>query len=415
MTTFENTPSAIRPAATSLSLGSVQRFFLWLMMASGWFVVIEPAPYEFLFVVTLVLMLPSGLKIHAAVIPMVLFLLAYNIGGVLSVIPVTGFPDTKQFVIVSVYMATTAIFIANVLADDTMRRIAVIKNGYIFAAVIASLIGLIGYFDIGGTAATWAPIQRAQGTFKDPNVMSTFIIAPAIFLMQDLFLGRQRWPIVSGFALLIIIAGLFFAFSRGAWVVAIASGVMLVGLMFMLTPSPRLRSRIVILCIVGVIALVGLFFIALSFENIRELFFQRANLLNSYDSGETGRFGKQLRSIPMLLELPNGFGPLQFGAVFGQAPHNTFINAFASYGWLGGFSYMLLILSTIAIGFKTVFTPTPWQFFAIAVWSVLFFIILQGVQIDTDHWRHFYLLLGLIWGLYAATVRYTRAQSETLP
>lgn len=415
MTTFENTPSAIRPAATSLSLDSVQRFFLWLMMASGWFVIIEPAPYEFLFVVTLVLMLPSGLKIHAAVIPMVLFLLAYNLGGVLSVIPVTGFPDTKQFVIVSVYMATTAIFIANVLADDTMRRIAVIKNGYIVAAVIASLIGLIGYFDIGGTAATWAPIQRAQGTFKDPNVMSTFIIAPAIFLMQDFFLGRQRWPIVSGFALLIIIAGLFFAFSRGAWVVAIASGVMLVGLMFMLTPSPRLRSRIVILCIVGVLALVGLFFIALSFENIRELFLQRANLLNAYDSGETGRFGKQLRSIPMLLELPNGFGPLQFNSVFGQAPHNTFINAFASYGWLGGFSYMLLILSTIAIGFKTVFTPTPWQPFAIAVWSVLFFIILQGVQIDTDHWRHFYLLLGLIWGLYAATVRYTRAQSETLP
>ena len=389
----------------------VQRFFLWLMMASGWFVVIEPAPYEFLFVTTLVLMLPSGLKIHAATIPMVLFLLAYNIGGGFSVLPVTGIPDTKQFVIVSVYMATTAIFIANVVADDTERRIAVIKNGYIIAAVIASIIGLIGYFNIGGTAASWAPIQRAQGTFKDPNVMSTFIIAPAIFLIQDFFLRRHRWPFFSAIALLIIIAGLFFAFSRGAWIVAMASGVMLVGLMFVLTPSARLRSRIVFLCFVGVVGLVALLFVALSFESVRDLFVQRANFLNSYDSGETGRFGNQLRSLPMLLDLPNGFGPLRFQAVFGQAPHNVFINAFASYGWLGGLSYFLLILSTIAVGFKTVFTQTPWQPFAISVWSVLFFIILQGIQIDTDHWRHFYLLLGLIWGLYAATVRYTRAQA----
>jgi Ni,Fe-hydrogenase I large subunit len=34
---------------------------------------------------------------------------------------------------------------------------------------------------------------------------------------------------------------------------------------------------------------------------------------------------------------------------------------------------------------------------------VLFVTILQGVQIDTDHWRHFYLMLGLVWGLAAQT------------
>ncbi len=410
MSTFDNSRVNSTPVSTGLSLDMVQRFFLWLMMASGWFVIIEPAPYEFLFILTLALMLPSGLRFHAPVMPMVAFLMAYNLGGGFSVLPVTGLPDTKQFVIVSIYMTGTAIFIANVVADDTTRRIAIIKNGYIIAAVIASIIGLIGYFDIAGTAATWAPIQRAQGTFKDPNVLSTFIIAPAIFLVQDFLLGRQRWPIFSAIALLIIIAGLFFAFSRGAWVVVVASGIMLVGLTFVLTPSPRLRTRIVLLCILGVIGLVGMFFIALSFESVRSLFVERANLLNAYDGGQTGRFGNQLRSLPMLLELPNGFGPLQFAQVFGQAPHNVYINAFASYGWLGGFSYMLLTLSTIAIGFKTVFTRTPWQTFAIAVWSTLFFIILQGVQIDTDHWRHFYLLLGIMWGLYAATVNYTRSR-----
>jgi len=28
--------------------------------------------------------------------------------------------------------------------------------------------------------------------------------------------------------------------------------------------------------------------------------------------------------------------------------------------------------------------------------------------VDTDHWRHFFLLLGLIWGLTAATINFRR-------
>jgi len=404
--------SQLNPQASGgfLSLDAVQRFFLWLMVASSWFVIIEPAPYELLFVVALALMLPSGLKFHAATMPMVLFLMFYNIGGGFSVLPVAGLPDTKMFIITSVYMAMTAIFFANVVADDTMRRIAVIKNAYIIAAVLASIMGLIGYFNIGGMAGAWAPIDRAQGTFKDPNVLSTFLIAPAIFLIQDFLQGRQRWPIFAALALLIIVIAIFFAYSRGAWISVIASVVMLFGLMFILTPSVRLRGRIVLLGILGGFVLVVLFSIAMSIESIRSLFIERANLVNSYDGGQTGRFGNQLRSLSMLLQLPNGFGPRQFSTIFGLAPHNVFLNAFASYGWLGGFSYLLLILSTIVIGFKTVFTRTPWQAFAIAVWAPLFFTILQGVQIDTDHWRHFYLLLGLIWGLYAATVRYQREE-----
>jgi Ni,Fe-hydrogenase I large subunit len=45
--------------------------------------------------------------------------------------------------------------------------------------------------------------------------------------------------------------------------------------------------------------------------------------------------------------------------------------------------------------------------------AVLLATILQGVQIDTDHWRHFYILLGLSWGLYAATVEHSPAMAQT--
>jgi hypothetical protein len=33
----------------------------------------------------------------------------------------------------------------------------------------------------------------------------------------------------------------------------------------------------------------------------------------------------------------------------------------------------------------------------------------EGFVIDTDHWRHFYLILGIIWGLAAATRKAQRA------
>jgi hypothetical protein len=32
----------------------------------------------------------------------------------------------------------------------------------------------------------------------------------------------------------------------------------------------------------------------------------------------------------------------------------------------------------------------------------------EGFVIDSDHWRHFYLLLGMVWGLSAATFKRVR-------
>ena len=164
---------------------------------------------------------------------------------------------------------------------------------------------------------------------------------------------------------------------------------MAVAVTFLVTPSAALRVRIILLASIG--ASVGLCLLAflLSFEQVRDLFAERASLLQSYDTGETGRFGNQLNSIPLLLEHPFGLAPIRFRYIFGKDPHNVYVNAFASYGWIGGVSYLLLIISTVAVGFKTIFTRTPWQPYAIAIFCPFFTMILQGIQIDTDHWRHF--------------------------
>lgn len=393
-------------ASAAFTLGTLQRLALWLLIASGWYVLMEPAPYELLFAVCLVFFLPSGLSVPRVTAPFIIFLTLYNIGGVASLAQILSDSKAVMFTVVSVYMAVTSMFLAFCVAADPMDRMAIIRNAYVFAGVLASIAGLIGYFNFGGMGAAWAPMQRAQGTFKDPNVLATFLIPPAIFLIQGFLLGTIKWRLVAGSALLIILAALFLAFSRGAWLSMAGAVMLLVGITFIVTPSLKLRMRIIVLVTLGTALLVALIAFLLSFEQVRMLFTERASLIQNYDAGETGRFGKQLNSIPLLLESPLGFGPVQFRNILGGDPHNVYLNAFASYGWLGGISYVLLILATLAASWKAIFTRTPWQHHAIAVFCPLFTTILQGIQIDTDHWRHFYLLLGVMWGLYAASVVY---------
>ena len=402
------------PGRLVLPLSSVQAAAVWLMMASSFFVKIEPAPVDLMFAIAAALFLVRGLTVTALVAPMILYLLLYNLGGFFSYLQVTDVEKSAMFVITSVYMALSAVFFAFYVSSDTARRMALFKNGYIIGAVIASVIGLIGYFNVAGLGATLSPIQRAQGTFKDPNVLSTYLILPALLLTQDVMLGTRGWKFLRYVALLLVTACLFLAFSRGAWVNFAASVTLMVVFTFAMTPSTALRTRIILLAATGIAVLAVMLAALLSVESVRGLFLDRLTLAKDYDSGEFGRFGNQLNSISYLLERPLGFGPTMFGRFFGLDPHNTFINAFASYGWLGGISYLVMVVSSIAVGFRAMLIRTPWQNSSIAVFCAMFTTMLQGVQIDTDHWRHFYWMLGLLWGLYAASLAYMARHDVTL-
>src|SRR5208337_3560097 len=95
--------------------------------------------------------------------------------------------------------------------------------------------------------------------------------------------------------------------------------------------------------------------LALSVPAIHGIFVERASLSQSYDLGEMGRFGDQVRSVPMLLERFFGFGPLQFRHVLNQDPHEVYLNAFASYGWIGGLSFFAFTATALFVGWRLVF------------------------------------------------------------
>ena len=173
-----------------------------------------------------------------------------------------------------------------------------------------------------------------------------------------------------------------------------------------------MRRRILVMSAVAVAAALVVLVALMSIESVRDLVMQRATVTQDYDEGETGRFGNQLHSLPMLLDRLGGFGPLRFRLFFDIEPHNSYVNAFASYGWLGGASFFLLVGLTVFVGFRLALSPSPYSRAAHVFWPALFVFLVQGFQIDIDHWRHVYLLFGAVWGFETARVRWQGRSSR---
>lgn len=385
-----------------------------LMIFFSSFAFIEPSPYDLLAPLTIALWLAMGTRISVHHLVLIFALLFYNLGGFISLIPVLDDKDAVVFTVLSLYLAITGLFFAMFFRTKTEQRIDLAMICYCLSCVLAALCGIAGYFDLGGSSAYFSLYDRASGTFKDPNVFGSFLVPGVIYLVHALLLGRTRHPLLVLGALLVIVLGVLLSFSRGSWGALIFGTGLMMAITFLTAGAGRTRRRIGSLGLLTIAAGFCAVVAILSVPQVSELFERRASVTQDYDEGETGRFGNQRRAIPMLLERPNGFGPVQFRNIFPEDPHNTYINAFASYGWLGGFSFVFIVLSTGFVGFRLCFSPSPYRIMAQMAFPALLIYFLQGFQIDIDHWRHVYLFLGMVWGLEAARRDWLTAQTSCL-
>jgi hypothetical protein len=387
-----------------LAVESLRGILLWLTGLAGGFAFIEPSPYEFLAIITALFFVLTGLSLPSALAPLVLVLVTINIGYAIAAVPVSDEPKIVNWVLISVFLAVTAIFYAAMLGTNTERRLRLLLRGYLAAALVSSLVAVAAYFRLfGNTSDLFLLWERARGTFNDPNVLGAFVVLPALLLLGRLLAGRL--VVCSGLMLLIMLAALFLTFSRGAWAQFAFSGTLLMFLTFVTTRSVNERLRILFLTIGAMLAGVILLAALLSIEQVANLFQQRAALEQSYDVGAYGRFGRYLPGLAVALDHPLGIGPLQFSKFFTEDPHDSFLNAFMSGGWLAGFGYFALAAVTLSMGTRFLFTRTPWRAQYQAIYAAYAGIIAESLVIDIDHWRHYFLVLGVLWGLMAASRR----------
>jgi hypothetical protein len=112
---------------------------------------------------------------------------------------------------------------------------------------------------------------------------------------------------------------------------------------------------------------------------------------------------------------------VQFPHYFPENTHNSYLNAFMSGGWLSGAAYLTLIAITLLYGWRQAFVPTPWRATYLAYYAAFVGTVVEGFVIDSDHWRHYFLFIGVLWGLFLVSRapartfnrRHTRASEDT--
>jgi len=399
-------PVAFRPQIAVLTLfGSAMVAFG--VFLSG-FVMSEPAPYELLMVLQVAVWFLLGLKISRAVAPLLALLLTFNVGGILSLTVMKDLGTGPMYLAVSTFLALTSVFYAAII-EDRHQRLRLIFQAWVAAAIITGLLGILGYFHAFPGAEAFTLYDRAKGAFQDPNVFGPFLIAPALYLMHGLLTGKLSSAPLRVAGLLIIALGVFLSFSRAAWALFLFSAVALVFILLLKERTGAFRLKILLLSLAAVVLLVVAVVIALQFEQVRNLFLDRTTLVKEYDGGHLGRFARHRIGFLMMMENPLGIGPMVFSQIFPEDEHNIWLKSLTSYGWLGFVSYVAMMAWTLTIGFRFLLRDRPWQPYLMIAWIVIIGHVIIGNVIDTDHWRHFYLLLGIVWGCGALEWRHQRA------
>jgi len=386
---------------------ALQRLLVWLVAASGAIVFIEPSPYEVMTLAASVLFCATGARMRLVLVPLLLLLVLINIGYSIGAIPFYDKPEVANWIATSWYMAITVMFFAMVMSEDTFARLDMLRRGLIMGAMIAAVLAIAGYLNlVPGGHDLLTLYGRARGTFKDPNVLGAFLILPALFTLQSVVTDHFAKAFRNGVAFIVIALAILLAFSRAAWGGLAITAAFMLGMTILTSRSQAQRSRIVLISIAAIVLLVLLIAVLLSFDSIADMFNQRASFDQSYDEGRFGRFGRHILGAAMALDLPFGIGPLQFHNYFPEDTHNAYLNAFMSGGWLSGICYPALIAVTVITGIRHVLTPVPWQRMYLAIFAAFLGTAGEAFVIDTDHWRHFWMMLGAMWGMFAAAQAY---------
>ncbi|MGM4892348.1 O-antigen ligase family protein [Tardiphaga sp. 839_C3_N1_4] len=403
MSTHATADHYIASPAAPPAVVTLQRALLWAMGFGGAIVFIEPSPFEIATLTAMVVFFASGLRMRLVFMPLLLMLFLVNLGYTICAAYLLDKAPIVNWILTSWYMAIMAIFVALVMSEDTLARIDLLRRGLIVGALVASLAGILGYLHLIPGAEMFTLYGRAAGTFKDPNVLGAFLVLPALFCLQSVVSDGFGRSLRSAIALGIIALAVLLAFSRAAWgLLAITSAFMLM-LMVLTSQSNKQRSRIIIMALAAVAVVAVVIVILLQFDFIADMFKQRASFDQKYDEGRFGRFGRHVLGAQMALDLPFGIGPLQFTRFFPEDTHNSYLNAFMSGGWISGVCYPALVFITALLGFRYIFVRVPWQRAYLAVFAAYLGTVGEAFIIDTDHWRHFWMMLGIMWGMFVAT------------
>lgn len=377
---------------------------IWIF--SGSVVITEPSPYELVFLLVLGLSLfAASFSFQRSTLGLLVLWATFIPFAIIAAFQpkFTALTDALTFQAVTIFLFFTSYWVANYVAERPQERMRRIVKWYVIAAALSAAMGTAGYLGlVPGGHDLLTRYDRAKALFNDPNVFAPFLILPAMYALQRVLLDKPKRAVMAAIVVMIITIGVFASFSRGAWAHYIASGLGVYLLVFFGVANAKEKARMLIIAIVGVLAVLVALGGLLSIPKVQQLFELRAQA-QSYDEGDGGRFGRQGYAFELALANPWGIGPLEFRNLkIKEEPHDAYVDALHVYGWGGGLMIYLFIGTTIWRGLSFVFRPSPNKLLLIPLIAVWIPLCVEAAIIDLDHWRHFWLVGGLIWGVTAS-------------
>lgn len=379
---------------------------VWLTFALSGIVFSEPAPTDALAIGLCILLPVIGL---VEVRPALALYVALWLVAAACALLAAGFSSdiarTVTHTAVTLYLYVASFVTAAFIARSPRHHGDIVLSGTTAAALLGALAGIAGYFSLlPGAYDLFTRYGRATGTFKDPNVFGPFLV-PALLYLLHVALDRpllRALPVLGGALLLAL--GVLLSYSRGAWLNLAVALTAWSWLAYVTAPTPERRQRIVS-AVAGATALAAIAAAAAAqLPQVQSLLSERASLTQSYDVGPEGRFGGQQKAVALIASNPLGIGAQQFVPVYHhEEVHNVYLSIVLNAGWLGGGVYWIMVAVTLFLGLRGSFHAGPAQGLMILAFAAFLANALEGVIIDSDHWRHFYLLMAMIWGI--ASVR----------
>ena len=358
-------------------------------------VLVEPAPADLVFFVVIAVALATGrLRIHrapAAAVGIVGAFLALNL---VSAVEVVDFERASSFFATTAYVAVLGLWLAGWVTNR--RRARIIAGAYVFAAAASAALGVLALFLPLPGRDLMVFEDRVQAFFKDPNVFGPFLVPAALILVEELLTPRlfRFHRGLKGLLLLLLVLGVIFSFSRGAWGnLALGIGVVLV-VMALRRGGGRKVVLALALGLVATVLVAG----AVTVTGTEGFLVDRARV-QSYDSD---RFSAQLAGLEPAQRYPFGVGPGQFELVAPISAHSTYVRVFAEQGLPGITAFLALLIFTLGAAFANALAGRDtYGIGSAALLGAWCGLLVNSFVIDTLHWRHLWVVAALIWAGWA--------------
>lgn len=387
---------------------------LWLLTASSSFVFIEPAPYDILCLALVATFFMLGLRIPAglrnASILLGIFLLANIIASALSPEPV----DSFRSLAVRFYLLASWLLFACLVFEDPDRVIRVLFSGYMVAAVAAVTLGALGYYKLVPYTEQLVEFGRVRSTFKDPNVYGPFLVPVIMYLLARLEKAPHLERLFLATLFTYLVFGIMIGYSRGSWLNLLIAIFLYFTLRLAVQKSAQIKRQLMIKgSVLMVLTVLFLGWLSTT-DEIREMAAMRT-AVQSYDVKENqGRFVRQKLILERSLIEPFGIGAGQSEQPFNfkGAPHNVYLHILIESGWIGALAFFSFLGLTLWKSLRFLFQVSNIQPVYTAVFASLVGLLIQSLFVDSTHWRHMYLLFGILWGPMLAPIAYTQSKGR---